>query len=188
MTEFEETREGMRQLVLKSKIMESAEFAVILANHQKFLESGGAGGHWQTFYIKNLIFGVYQGAGTNNEKVLNNQAKINFRNLWEIDLQGIRLQYADCVGILAEDKSWAEADLEGTLFIDSILNNCSFQNADLFACDFSRSEMRNCDFRGASLIQADFENCDLTGADFRGAKIDQTTKFKGAILTDALKD
>lgn len=180
MTNFEETRQSMRQLVASSQKIDLNTFESILEQHQKFLSSGGAGGRWDTFYITNLIFGAYRNGLTAATE--GKQAKINFYDLNDLDLLGIRLQYADCAGIKAEHKSWAEADLEGSLFIDSILPYCDFRNADLYAADFSRSDMRNCDFRGASLIETDFENCDLSYADFRGAQIDQSTKFKGAIL------
>jgi uncharacterized protein YjbI with pentapeptide repeats len=184
MSEFEETRQAMRELVLASDKLTQEEFEHTLLQHAKFLETGGAGGHWETFYIKNLIFGSYKGG----QSTAGTQAKVNFRNLEGVDVLGLRLQYADCAGIRCENKSWAEADLEGSLFIDSVLNHCSFQYADLYATDFSRAAMQNCNFKGASLIETDFENCDLTGADFRGATINETTKFKGAILKDALFD
>jgi uncharacterized protein YjbI with pentapeptide repeats len=186
MTTFEETRQAMRDLVAKCKKISQSDFEHILAQHQKFLSSGGAGGKWETFYITNLIFGTYRNGLTS--AVEGKQAKINFYDLAEIELMGVRLQYADCAGIKAENKSWAESDLEGSLLIDSILPNCDFRHSDLFGADFSRSDMRNCDFRGASLIETDFENCDLSNADFRGAQIDQTTKFKGAILVGAKFD
>ncbi|MCU0444026.1 MAG: pentapeptide repeat-containing protein [Microscillaceae bacterium] len=189
MANFEETRQTMRELVLKANKISSAEFEEKIELHHQFLNEGGAGGYWETFYIDNLIFGTYMGITTSNDQNLRDkQANLCFYDLNDIDLLGVRLQYANCAGIKAEAKSWNEADLEGSLLIDSVLPNCSFQYADLYAADFSRSDMRNCDFRGASLIETDFENCDLSGCDFRGAQIDHTTKFKNAILRDAIFD
>jgi uncharacterized protein YjbI with pentapeptide repeats len=189
MATFEETRQTMRELALRAKKISESEFEEKMELHHQFLNENGAGGRWETFYIDNLIFGVYTNTNVSNDQVMRDkQANLCFYNLNDIDLLGIRLQYANCAGVKAEAKSWNEADLEGSLFIDSVLPNCSFQYADLYAVDFSRSDMRNCNFRGASLIQTDFENCDLSGCDFRGAQMDNTTKFKGAILNDALFD
>jgi uncharacterized protein YjbI with pentapeptide repeats len=189
MATFEETRQTMRELVLKANKITVAEFEEKIEQHNQFLNGGGAGGYWETFYIENLIFGTYLGISAIVDQPLRDkQANLCFYDLNDIDLLGIRLQYANCAGVKAEAKSWNEADLEGSLFIDSVLPNCSFQYADLYAADFSRSDMRNCNFRGASLVQTDFENCDLSGCDFRGAQIDPTTKFKGAILRDAIFD
>ena len=184
---FEETRQSMKNLVEEAKPILGQEFEEILLDHDIFLQNGGAGGHWATFYIKNLIFGVYKGVNTDNIKG-GKQAKLCFKSLQEISLEEIRLPYADCAAVYAIKKNWNNADLEGCLFIDSILNNSSFEQTDLYAADFSRSEMRHCSFKGANLSKTDFEDCDLTGADFRGAMIDATTSFKNAILTDAKLD
>lgn len=183
-TNFENTRKVMKEMVLQAKTISSDEFRKILVQHEKFMESGGAGGRWETFYIENLIFGAYRGASGSDGK----QAKLGFHNLQEIDLQGISLSYSDCAAIHCIEKSWENADLEGCLFIDSILNQCSFTQADLYAADFSRSELRNCNFQRASLIRTDFEDCDLSGSDFRGAQIDDSTLFKNAIMQDVLMD
>lgn len=184
---FDETRQSMKSLVEEAKPILTKEFEEILLNHDMFLQNGGAGGHWATFYIKNLIFGVYKGVNTDDIKE-GKQAKLGFKNLQEVGLERIRLPYADCAAVFAIRKNWQNADLEGCLFIDSILNDCVFDQADLYAADFSRSEMRNCSFRGANLIKTDFEDCDLTGADFRGAKIDASTNFKNALLKNAKMD
>jgi uncharacterized protein YjbI with pentapeptide repeats len=184
---FDETRDSMKNLVQEAKPVLNKEFDELLLEHDMFLQNGGAGGHWATFYIKNLIFGVYKGINTEDIKT-GKQAKLCFKNLQEVNLAEIRLPYADCAAVYAIKKDWNGADLEGSLFIDSILNDCNFDQADLYATDFSRSQMRNCSFRGANLVNTDFEDCDLTGADFRGAKIDPSTSFKNAILKDAKMD
>lgn len=184
---FEETRQAMRQILLEeSKQISQEDFNAILQNHWIYIQSGGAGGYWETFYIDNLIFGSYR--NPTHQEIEGEQAKLNFRNLELVDLTAVKLAYADCAAIICTDKKWDNADLEGTLFIDSVLTNCSFQDADLNAADFSRSDLRNCKFGGANLIKTDFENCDLTGADFRGASIDDTTSFKNAVMTDVKMD
>ena len=182
MDNFESTRQEMKRLVLNSKLISQEGFDKILEDHDTFLLQGGAGGTWDTFYIKNLIFGVYLKPKPNQ----GTQAKLCFNNLAEIELKNISIPYADCSAILCENKDWSGADLEGSLFIDSILNHCSFENADLYGADFSRSDMKNCNFQGASLIKTDFENCDLSGANFKGAQIDASTLFKNANLEGAI--
>lgn len=184
MDNFESTRQAMQQLVLNANPITQAGFNKILEDHETFLLHGGAGGTWDTFYIKNLIFGVYLKPKPNQ----GTQAKLGFRNLLEVHLTNITLPYADCAAILCENKDWSGADLEGSLFIDSILNNCSFENADLYGADFSRAALKNCNFQGASLIKTDFENCDLSGANFTGAQIDSTTHFKNANLEGAIME
>jgi uncharacterized protein YjbI with pentapeptide repeats len=181
---FEETRKAMKETVLNAENLSQEDFLDMLENHEKFLSSGGAGGRWETFYIDHLTFGVYKDAEGEQGK----QAHLSFRDLSALHLEGISMPYGNCAAILCVGKNWEGSDLEGCLLIDSILNDCNFQNADLYAADFSRSEMRNCDFRGASLIKADFENCDLTGADFRGAQIDDSTSFKNAMMDNVLRD
>ncbi len=186
MSSFEQTRQAMKEMICTAPVLSEEAFGEILVQHHIFLEHGGAGGYWETFYIKNLIFGVYRQSNPNEPK--GEQAKLSFNNLKEINLAGISLSYADCAGVYAPQCHWTEADLEGSLFVDSILNGCSFQKADLYAADFSRSDMRNCDFRGASLLKTDFENCDLSGSDFRGCQIDRRTRFKNAILVGVKRD
>ena len=179
---FEQTRAKVRELVFRAQSIDIKKFEEICLRHMKFLETGGAGGSWKTYYINELIYGAYQHEGSPNTDL---QASFFFYDLSVMPLSGIRLQYSNCATILCQAADWSHADLEGTLFIDSILNSCSFEYADLYAADFSRSEMKYCNFRGANLHKADFEDCDLTGADFENARIDDTTNFKGAILVNA---
>ncbi|NJL13884.1 MAG: pentapeptide repeat-containing protein [Microscillaceae bacterium] len=186
MSDFAQVRESMRQLVQMSRPIERETFEELLCQHDTFLATGGAGGHWQTFYLSNLIFGVYR-----NDLDLSPAGKqmvLNFYDLSALSLHEISLAYANCAGLLCQGGNWERADLEGSLFIDSILNNCSFAQADLYAADFSRSEMKACDFRAANCCHTDFEDCDLTGSDFRGAKADALTSFKGAVLYDCQFD
>jgi len=187
MADFTKTQKAVKNSVREAKLMTKDKFEEILKKHQEFLQAGGAGGYWETFYIKNLIFGTYK-QDTNQNEVPDTQAKLSFHNLRDIDLEEIVLPYANCASINADSKNLQGADLEGSLFIDSIFNNSSFDEADLYAADFSRSEMRYCTFRGANLVKTDFENCDLTGADFRGATIDDSTLFKNAIMDNVLRD
>ncbi len=179
---FEQTRRNVQEMVQKVPAIDIQKFEERCLHHLKFLETGGAGGHWETFYINDLIFGAYRHTGEANQDY---QANFVFQDLSQMRLSGLRLPYSNCATILCQAADWSHADLEGALFIDAILNSCSFEYADLCAADFSRAELKYCSFRGANLRNTDFENCDLTGADLEFAHIDETTKFKNAILTNA---
>lgn len=181
-----EVSSEVKQKVRQSPLLAKEEFLQIMAQHDVFLENGGAGGSWQTFFINNLIFGVYQAPV--NKKIPGKQAKLGFYNLQNLDFRGISLPYADCAAILSESQCWDGADLEGSLFVDSLLQGSSFRGADLWGVDFSRSELQNCDFREARLHQADFQDCNLSGSDFRGAVLDAQTQFKDAILDQVRMD
>lgn len=176
----------VKQKVRQAPPLSQEEFLEIMAQHDLFLEHGGAGGSWQTFFINNLIFGVYQSPG--NKKIPGKQAKLGFHKLQGLPLRGVSLPYADCAAILSEGQNWEGADLEGSLFIDSILQGSSFRGADLWGVDFSRSDLQNCDFREARLQKVDFQDCNLSGSDFRGAVLDANTQFKDAILDQVRMD
>jgi len=179
---FEQTRANVYALVQKATTIDTQKFEEKCLHHLKFIEMGGAGGHWEAFYINDLTYGKYVHRGDANQDY---QANFVLQDLSQMQLGGIRLSYANCATILCQAADWSHADLEGALFIDGVLNSCSFEYADLCAADFSRSQMKYCSFRGANLRNTDFENCDLTGADLEFAHIDETTKFKGAILVNA---
>lgn len=178
--------EMKRQVRENSKSLTQSEFQKMIDLHLLFLQNGGAGGRWETLYVKNLIFGLYQGVDGKDKN--GTQAKLSFKNLEQLSLQNLQMIYADFSGVLAENQNWKNSDLEGCLFTDSILNGSSFVNSDLQAVDFTRSEMKNCDFREADLSGVDFENCDLTGSDFRKIIKNEKTSFLNAITKDIIKD
>lgn len=182
---FDETRAAMIQLVKNASEISAEEFWDKHAQHQQFLLQGGAGGRWNTYYIKDLIFGVYD---LNLDKAIAElQMQLSFKDLRQLDLRGVSLMYANCSGALASGQNFSEANLEGTLFTDSMLNQTIFRQANLQGVDFSRSEMRSADLRDACLWYTDFENCDLTGADLRGAQTNELTSFKNAILAEVIQ-
>lgn len=187
MSKLQETIHAMKQQVREnSKSLTQVDFLEIVDLHFLFLQNGGAGGRWETLYVKNLIFGIYQGTDTKDK--LGQQAKLSFKNLSNLNLQKLQLIYADFSAVFAEKQNWSHSDLEGCLFTDAILNESYFANTDLQAADFSRSEMKYCNFRGANLSGTDFENCDLTGSDFRETITDEKTSFLNAITKDIIKD
>ncbi|HAI76165.1 MAG TPA: hypothetical protein DCM08_07935 [Microscillaceae bacterium] len=182
---FDETRAAMIQLVKNASEISADEFWDKHAQHQQFLLQGGAGGRWNTYYIKDLIFGVYD---LNLDKAIAElQLQLSFKDLRQLDLRRISMMYANCSGVLASGQNFSEANLEGSLFTDSMLNQVIFRKANLQGADFSRSEMSGCDLREACLWHTDFENCDLTGTDLRGAQMNEHTSFKNAILADVIQ-
>ncbi|MHA2062100.1 MAG: hypothetical protein ACW963_07420, partial [Candidatus Sifarchaeia archaeon] len=74
--------EMMVHLRESAEPMTQEEFEIELENHHKFINSGGAGGSWETFVTeggmkKGLILGVYVGAkGSEGE-----QLKLSHKNL-----------------------------------------------------------------------------------------------------------
>ncbi len=164
------------------------ELDSILEKHYEFINSGGAGGRWETFVTepdlkKGLILGVYVGAkGSNGE-----QLKLSHKNLEKVNLENIFLQYGDLVGVLCRKQSLKDSSLEGSLLTDSDFSGSNFENANLTNADFSRSRMVHCNFKNANLTGTDLEDVDLTGSDLRGAMIDGTS-FKNTIMKDILKD
>jgi len=148
--------------------MTQEEFDIKLEEHHKFINSGGAGGSWQTFVTeggmkKGLILGIYLGAkGSEGE-----QLKLSHKNLEKLQLKNISLTYADLVGVLCRNQNFKNTDLTGSLSTDS---------------DYSGSN-----FEKANLSNADLEDVDLTGSDLRGAILDRTM-FKNTVLKDVISD
>ena len=167
------TMEVMRE---KGPRVSREEMERMLDQHRLFLESGGAGGAWQTLItVSGLVFGVYLGASG----AMGKQAKLTHRNLENLDLRGLMLPSADLTGILCRQGDLSGSDLSGSLLIDSDFSGSRFTGANLSHTDFSRSRMMNCSFVNANLNMTDFENADLSGSDFTGALV-VSTSFKGA--------
>jgi hypothetical protein len=174
----------MVELRENAKPMTQEEFDKKLEEHYKFMNSGGAGGRWETLVTEGgietgVVFGVYVGPkGTEGE-----QLNVSHSNLEQLNLENIFLAYADLVGILCRNQNFKKTDLTGSLFIDSDFTGTSFEGADLSKADFSRSKMINCNFSKANLTNTDMEDVDLTGSDLRSAILDDT-RFRKSILKD----
>ena len=100
--------------------MTPEEFDTKLEEHYKFINSGGAGGSWQTFVTesdmkKGIILGVYLGAEGNEGE----QLKLSHKNLEKLNLENISLTYADLVGVLCRNQNLKNTDLTGSLSTDS---------------------------------------------------------------------
>lgn len=166
-----------------SSPMNLEKFNEIIKEHNKFLNSGGAGGHWQTFITGGIILGVYLDAkGSEGD-----QAKLSHENLEKLNLEGIVLTYADISGVLCRNQNLKGADLTGSLLTDSDFSGTNFEEANLTNADFSRSKMIGCNFRNANFTGTDLENVDLSDSDLRGA-IFEGTSFKNTIMNNVMKD
>jgi len=170
-------RVHLRKIATQSISLTQREFIRVLAEHARFLQTGGGGGHWETINVNGVIVGAYSGLNQTEGA----QAVLNNRNLLKLELQGILLSYANLVGIFAERQNFSSANLSHCLITDAMLAEANFTSANLLGVDFSRSDLRGCNFSGANVKYADFENCDLTGATFMGARLDHS-RFPGAIL------
>ncbi|MHA1301654.1 MAG: hypothetical protein ACTSO9_19715, partial [Candidatus Helarchaeota archaeon] len=104
----------MIKLRESSEPMNQEEFDNLLNEHQKFINSGGAGGKWETFVTGNdletgVIIGVYIGAeGSEGEQLM-----LNHKNLEKLNLENISLPYANLVGILWRNQNLKNIDLTG---------------------------------------------------------------------------
>jgi len=163
------------------------EFNALLEEHNKFINSGGAGGKWKAWVTdddekKGIVFGVYLGPEGYDGK----QIDLSYNNLKAISLESITLTYANLVGILCRNQNLKKIDLTGSFCIDSDFTGSNFEGADLTKVDFSRSLMRGCNLKNAILVGTDFENTDLTDADLTGAIVTPKTSFKNTILKNAV--
>jgi uncharacterized protein YjbI with pentapeptide repeats len=182
------TRYSTMPLLTAGEPMAPDEFQAVLAAHQEFIHSGGAGGRWETVVTDDnpdsgVVFGVYLDA----KATAGEQADLGHQRLEGLDLKGVALPYADLTGCVCMHQDLTGADLRGSLCIDADLTGTNFAKARLARTDFSRSELAGCNFRGADLTNADFENANLTGADLRGAKL-ASTRFTNAVMERVLRD
>ncbi len=91
-------------------------------------------------------------------------------------LKGANLKGADLSGMFLNN-----ADLKGTVFINSKLSEtkckqadfteASFVNADLTAITFDSANFTGADFTGAKFNRVDFRSCNMSGAKFVGAEL-----------------
>ena len=88
---------------------------------------------------------------------------------------------SDLSGKIIRNAILSDANLDGSLFVDSVMPRCDFSRSKLNGCDFSgaklrnsnfaRAELKNSDFIDADLAYTDFFSADLSGADLRGANL-----------------
>ena len=164
------------------------DFAPALAAHQEFLQSGGAGGRWETVATSaDLDSGIVIGVYLDAKASAGEQADFGHQRLEGLDLRGVHLPYADLTGCICPNQDLGGANLAGSLCTDADFSRSSFEGANLAGADFSRTELPACNFRSADLTGADFEDADLTGADLRGAKV-EGARFVGAAMEGVKRD
>ena len=175
--------EAIERLAKAVPPMSQGEWNEILGQHEAFLESGGRGGTWQTLNVSGLPLCMYLHAKGSEGK----QAIFRLQNLSQIEDEEASAPFADFSGCYASGIKLNGATLEGSIFIDSILDDACFDGAMLTDADFSGARLHRASFRNANLSGADFEHTDCTGADFSGAKLDGAS-FKGAKLDGIIDD
>jgi hypothetical protein len=163
-------------------VLTTDQLSRIVAAHQRFLESGGAGGSFHMFDVSGLPLCVYTGA----EATDGEQAVFRLQNAESADLHASRLEYADLSGAFAPNADFSGAELSHSVAIDSVFRGANFAGARLANVDFSGADLRGASFKGADLSGADFECCNLSGADFTGAQLDGS-RFPGATLDDVVR-
>lgn len=169
----------MQQHAAQRAALTPQEQETLLQEHARFLASGGSGGKWRAFVVGGVVFGVYQGKGSEGE---GKQAALDMLHLpASLDWQECELSYASFVGCHAKNVNFSDSHLRGSLFCDAYMERAIFADAQLQHADFSRACLRYASFMNADLTGADFENADLTGADFTGAILTDA-RFPGARL------
>jgi CRP-like cAMP-binding protein len=97
-------------------------------------------------------------------------------------LKGANLKGADLSGMFLNN-----ADLKGTVFINSKLNatkckqanftEAKFVNADLQSITFDSANFTGADFTGAKFTRVDFRSCNMSGAKFIGAELADSNRW-----------
>jgi len=166
-------RYEMMAILVDNDPLPANELAAIVEQHAEFVESGGAGGRWETFctpggHDTGLVIGVYVKQAPGGERGA--QADLSHKRLSGPGLRGLQLPYANLSGVACIEQDLTGANLEGSLLVDSDWSGSILRGALLTHADLSRADLRGCDLRDASLAGADLENADLTGSDLRGSQ------------------
>jgi Pentapeptide repeats (8 copies) len=165
-------RYEMMAILADSDPLPTGELAKVVEQHAQFVESGGAGGRWETFctpgdHETGLVIGVYVKRAPGGERGA--QADLSHKRLAGRSLRGLQLPYANLSGVICTGQDLSGANLEGSLLVDSDWSGSILRGAMLAHADLSRADLRDCDLRDANLTGADLENADLTGSDLRGS-------------------
>ncbi|MCT4580005.1 MAG: pentapeptide repeat-containing protein [Flavobacteriales bacterium] len=97
---------------------------------------------------------------------------LNHSNLSDCAISYTFFDYAnikntDLSGVYGTAPVFVQADLEGSSFKNSVLNNINFKNAHLKNVDFTNADLMLSNFENSTLDGADFTGANLTGADFK---------------------
>ncbi len=170
--------ELIRSMAENSDAISKEEIDEKLAEHAKFLASGGANGSFMRLEVAGIPLNIYQGAGSEGS-----QLEIRMKKFEPgTSLAGKDLSYADLSGALCEHVDFSGANLDGAILTDGFFANASFEGASMRNIDFSGADFTNASFKNANLQDGDFEIVNCSNADFTGANIKGAT-FKGANLT-----
>lgn len=167
----------MFDMVIEKEFLSKERFKLMMTMHQKFLDSGGLSGKWQTLISKGIIFAVYE---KSNHKS-GTQADLSMQNLSLLDLSNRDLRCVNVLGSIYQMKNAINSNFENALFTDCYWIETNFENSNLSRVDFSRGDLSGSNFRNCNLSFCDFENCKLTNADFTGANLNGA-RFPGAKL------
>ena len=78
--------------------------------------------------------------------------------------------------------SFAQSDLEGSDFTDSILTGVNFSHTNLISARFINTQLQQTDFRGASLANAQFIRSNLTQSNINDEQLSQVLTIYNTIL------
>ena len=168
----------IRQMAEHSDAFTPEEVREMLAEHAKFLQSGGSGGQFERLHVAGMPLNIYTYASGEEGKQLEVRMK---KFAPGTDLSGADLSYADLSGAIFENVNLSGANLDGAILTDAFFANANFEGASAKKVDFTGGDFTNASFRNANLSEADFEIANCRIVDFTGANLNGTT-FKAADL------
>lgn len=172
----------IRRMAENSDEIQREELLEMIAEHVKFLESGGEGGEFMRLEVAGMPMNIYRGSGSEGTQLELRMKKIAPGT----DLSGMNLSYADLSGVLCENVNFAGANLDGAILTDGFFSNANFEGASIKNVDFTGADLSHASFKHADVERGDFEiaNCshaDFTetwmyGASFKGANLDNVKR------------
>ncbi|MEJ2222448.1 MAG: pentapeptide repeat-containing protein [Desulfobacterales bacterium] len=155
---------------VRTGVLTQNELSKILADHRRWLDSGGKSGH----------------------KAVMPRAALFKADLYAARLSRIDLQGADLREALLSEADLYEADLRRANLADAVLDwacldyaklqRASLKGADLRWANLEGANMSGCDLRFANLDGANLKDAKLTEANLYGMSM-KNTDMQGAILT-----
>ena len=158
------------------RVIGDEQFREILAEHRKWMESGGEDGtradlRWASLARRDLREVILEGA-----------------NLQRAHLQGADLRGAELIEANLQEAVLSRADLKGAYLTGANLRGALLNSADLEGAHLQGARLQGADLRRALIHNADLTDADLRGADLKGADFKGEVKVSGVKLGGANLD
>lgn len=163
----------------KNEELSNEAITEMINGHSKFLEAGGANGHFEQLYTASLPLNIYSTRAKAGKQFKPGMVTLPKGFSFGAD----DLRASEFTACIADGVDLSGTDLKGSLFTNGFFRGANFKGANLTNVDFTGADVSGANFRDANLTGADFEIVNCTGADFTGANTTDAT-FKGANITD----